>query len=63
MYYFCSTAVHSTEVVESYNPLIDVWHSAERAQSLHGYLPANITMGLQDKLFISYNTPGGNLKI
>ncbi|KAF7992158.1 hypothetical protein HCN44_001483 [Aphidius gifuensis] len=56
------TAVHGTEVVESYNPLIDVWHSAERAQSLHGYLPANITVGLQDKLFISYNTPGEYLR-
>ncbi|XP_057323031.1 uncharacterized protein LOC130666240 [Microplitis mediator] len=51
------TVIHGTEVVETYNPLIDVWHSAERSQSIHGYLPTNVTVGLQEKLFLSYNTP------
>ncbi|KAG8040663.1 hypothetical protein G9C98_002659 [Cotesia typhae] len=51
------TVIHGTEVVETYNPLIDVWHSAERSQSIHGYLPTNVTVGIQEKLFLSYNTP------
>lgn len=55
----CSTVIHGTEVVETYNPLIDVWHSAERSQSIHGYLPTNVTVGIQEKLFLSYNTPTG----
>lgn len=62
MYYariFCSTVIHGREVVETYNPLVDVWHAAERAQSIHGYMPINVTIGLEDKLFLLYNTPAG----
>ncbi|XP_076676903.1 vitellogenin-5 isoform X2 [Andrena cerasifolii] len=57
------TSIHRSETIDNYNPLIDVWHSAERAHSVHGYLPANITIGLDDRPFISYNTPGEHLKI
>ncbi|KAK0168827.1 hypothetical protein PV327_002594 [Microctonus hyperodae] len=56
------TAIHGTEVVETYNPLYDIWHSAERAQSIHGYFPTNVTVGLQDRLFLSYNTPAEHLR-
>ncbi|XP_043523814.1 uncharacterized protein LOC122535938 isoform X2 [Frieseomelitta varia] len=57
------TSIHKSEIIESYNPLIDTWHSAERAHSIHGYLPINITVGFKDRPFISYNTPGEHLKI
>ncbi|KAL0100276.1 hypothetical protein PUN28_019574 [Cardiocondyla obscurior] len=50
------TSVHGSEMIENYNPLIDLWHSAERVQSLHGYLPINITLGLDERPFISYDT-------
>ena len=40
----------------------DLWHAAERAQSLHGYLPINVTFGFQEKLFFSYNTPEEKLR-
>ncbi|XP_011307083.1 uncharacterized protein [Fopius arisanus] len=56
------TAIHGTQTVETYNPIIDVWHAAERALSIHGYLPANVTVGLTDKLFLSYNTPAEYLR-
>lgn len=56
---FFSTSVHGIETIENYNPLIDLWHSAERVQSLHGYLPINITIGLEERPFISYNALGG----
>lgn len=46
-------------MIENYNPLADLWHSAERVQSLHGYLPINITLGLDERPFISYDTLGG----
>ncbi|CAK9803774.1 vit-6 [Anthophora quadrimaculata] len=57
------TSIHKSEIIESYNPLIDTWHSAERAHSIHGYLPVNITFGFEDRPFISYNTPGEHLKM
>ncbi|XP_076235711.1 uncharacterized protein LOC143180071 [Calliopsis andreniformis] len=57
------TSIHRSEIIENYNPLIDVWHTAEKAHSIHGYLPINITLGFEDRLFISYNTPGENLKM
>lgn len=57
--YFFSTSVHGIEIIENYNPLVDLWHSAERVQSLHGYLPINITLGLQERPFISYDTLEG----
>ncbi|XP_053999528.1 vitellogenin-3 isoform X1 [Hylaeus anthracinus] len=57
------TSIHGSQLIENYNPLIDVWHSAERAHSIHGYLPVNITIGLQNRPFISYNTPGEHLKM
>ncbi|KOC70286.1 Vitellogenin-6, partial [Habropoda laboriosa] len=57
------TSIHKSEIIESYNPLIDTWHSAERAHSIHGYLPVNITLGFEDRPFISYNTPGEHLKM
>ncbi|XP_043259379.1 uncharacterized protein LOC122401364 [Colletes gigas] len=57
------TSIHGSQVIENYNPLIDVWHSAEREHSVHGYLPVNITIGLEDRPFISYNTPGEHLKM
>lgn len=56
----CSTSVHGIDTIENYNPLIDLWHSAQRVQSLHGYLPINITLGLDERPFISYDTLGGN---
>ncbi|XP_012215404.1 uncharacterized protein [Linepithema humile] len=56
------TSVHGIEIIENYNPLLDLWHGAERVQSLHGYLPINITIGLDEHPFISYNTLGGHLK-
>ncbi|XP_072751184.1 uncharacterized protein [Anoplolepis gracilipes] len=56
------TSVHGIEMIENYNPLIDLWHSAERVHSLHGYLPINITVGLEEQPFISYNTLGEHLK-
>lgn len=39
--------------------MADLWHGAERVQSLHGYLPINITIGLEEHPFISYDTLGG----
>ncbi|XP_034189310.1 uncharacterized protein LOC117608379 isoform X1 [Osmia lignaria lignaria] len=57
------TSIHKTELIENYNPLIDTWHSAERAHSIHGYLPVNITIGFEDRPFISYDTPGEHLKM
>ncbi|XP_076475209.1 vitellogenin-4 isoform X2 [Bombus vancouverensis nearcticus] len=57
------TSIHKSEIIENYNPLIDTWHSAERAHSIHGYLPVNITLGFKDRPFISYNTPGEHLKM
>ncbi|XP_017876855.1 uncharacterized protein LOC108623080 isoform X1 [Ceratina calcarata] len=57
------TSIHKTEVIESYNPLIDTWHTAERAYSIHGYLPINITLGFEQRPFISYNTPKEHLKM
>ncbi|XP_066593012.1 vitellogenin-5 [Prorops nasuta] len=51
------TSIHESEVIETYNPLVDVWQGVEKARSLHGYLPINITMGLHEKPFISYKTP------
>ncbi|XP_071651940.1 uncharacterized protein [Temnothorax longispinosus] len=56
------TSVHGIETIENYNPLVDLWHSAERVQSLHGYLPINITLGLDERPFISYDTLGDRLK-
>ncbi|XP_032680145.1 uncharacterized protein LOC116848315 [Odontomachus brunneus] len=56
------TSVHGIETIENYNPLVDLWHSAQRVQSLHGYLPVNITIGFEERPFISYNNLGGNLK-
>ncbi|RLU25125.1 hypothetical protein DMN91_003217 [Ooceraea biroi] len=56
------TSVHGIEMIENYNPLVDLWHSAERFQSLHGYLPINVTMGLDERPFISYDTLGGHRK-
>ncbi|XP_051171445.1 uncharacterized protein LOC127288178 isoform X1 [Leptopilina boulardi] len=56
------TTIHGTQVIENYNPLIDLWYVAERAQSVHGYLPINVTFGLQDKLFVSYNTLEDGMK-
>lgn len=53
------TSIHKSEIIENYNPFIDTWHSAERAHSIHGYLPINITLGFENRPFISYNTPGG----
>ncbi|XP_076176627.1 uncharacterized protein LOC143151413 isoform X2 [Ptiloglossa arizonensis] len=57
------TSIHGSQTIENYNPLINVWHTAERAHSMHGYLPINITIGLEDRPFISYNTPGEHLKM
>ncbi|XP_017765465.1 PREDICTED: uncharacterized protein LOC108554635 [Eufriesea mexicana] len=57
------TSIHKSEIIESYNPLIDTWHSAERAHSIHGYLPINIILGFEDHPFISYDTPGEHLKM
>ncbi|XP_018353413.1 PREDICTED: uncharacterized protein LOC108755104 [Trachymyrmex septentrionalis] len=56
------TSVHGIETIENYNPLVDLWHSAERVQSLHGYLPINITLGLDERPFISYDTLEERLK-
>ncbi|XP_011870467.1 PREDICTED: uncharacterized protein LOC105563463 isoform X2 [Vollenhovia emeryi] len=56
------TSIHGIETIENYNPLIDLWHSAERVQSLHGYFPINITLGLDERPFISYDTLGERLK-
>ncbi|XP_011495960.1 PREDICTED: uncharacterized protein LOC105360685 [Ceratosolen solmsi marchali] len=56
------TTIHGTESIENYNPLSDLWHAAVRAQSIHGYLPINVTFGFQDKLFFSYNTPEEKLR-
>ncbi|XP_031777418.1 uncharacterized protein LOC100114520 isoform X2 [Nasonia vitripennis] len=56
------TSIHGTQVLENYNPFNDLWHAAERAQSIHGYLPVNITFGFQEKLFFSYNTPEDKLR-
>ncbi|XP_014475055.1 PREDICTED: uncharacterized protein LOC106744646 [Dinoponera quadriceps] len=56
------TSVHGIETIENYNPLVDLWHSAQRVHSLHGYLPLNITTGFEERLFISYNIPGENLR-
>ncbi|XP_029165191.1 uncharacterized protein LOC114936229 [Nylanderia fulva] len=56
------TSVHSIEAIENYNPLADLWHSAERLQSLHGYFPFNITIGLEERPYISYNTLGEHIK-
>lgn len=53
------TSIHKSEIIENYNPFIDTWHSAERIHSIHGYLPINITLGFENRPFISYNTPGG----
>ncbi|XP_011707638.1 PREDICTED: uncharacterized protein LOC105462624 [Wasmannia auropunctata] len=52
------TSVHGIETIENYNPLVDLWHSAERVQSLHGYFPINVTLGLDERPFISYDTLG-----
>ncbi|KZC04099.1 Vitellogenin-3 [Dufourea novaeangliae] len=57
------TSIHRSEVIENYNPLINVWHSAERAHSIHAYVPVNITLGFEDRPFISYNTPEDHLKM
>lgn len=57
--YYFSTSVHGIETIENYNPLVDLWHSAQRVQSLHGYLPVNITIGFEERPFISYNSLGG----
>ncbi|XP_033211866.1 uncharacterized protein LOC117169551 isoform X2 [Belonocnema kinseyi] len=57
------TSIHGTQVIENYNPLTDLWYGAQRAQSVHGYLPINVTFGLQEKLFVSYNTPAEGLKL
>ncbi|XP_015599682.1 uncharacterized protein LOC107269863 [Cephus cinctus] len=51
------TSIHGTESVASYNPFTDLWHGAEREQSIHGYFPVNVTVGITDKLFLSYITP------
>ncbi|XP_046433449.1 uncharacterized protein LOC124186103 isoform X1 [Neodiprion fabricii] len=48
------TSTHGVEGIESYNPLTDLWHVAQRARSIHAYLPVNITVG---KMFFSYITP------
>ncbi|XP_011266190.1 uncharacterized protein LOC105257329 [Camponotus floridanus] len=56
------SSIYGIETIENYNPLVDLWHSAERVQSLHGYLPINITMGLEERPFISYNNLGEHLK-
>ncbi|XP_043675802.1 vitellogenin-like isoform X2 [Vespula pensylvanica] len=57
------TSIHGSEIIENYNPLVDLWHAAERAQSIHGYLPINITIGLDERPFITYNTPGEHFKM
>lgn len=57
--YSFSISVHGIETIENYNPLVDLWHSAERVQSLHGYFPLNITIGFEEQPFISYDTLGG----
>lgn len=57
------TSIHKSEIIENYNPFIDTWHSAERIHSIHGYLPINITLGFENRPFISYNTPGEHLKM
>ncbi|XP_043280856.1 uncharacterized protein [Venturia canescens] len=51
------SVVHGRETIETYNPFIDVWHEAERTQSIHGYLPINVTIGIDNALFLLYNTP------
>ncbi|XP_012277416.2 vitellogenin-3 [Orussus abietinus] len=51
------TSIHGTQTIETYNPLTDLWHGAERTQSFHAYLPFNITIGLDEKFFVSYMTP------
>ncbi|XP_047354225.1 uncharacterized protein LOC124950864 isoform X1 [Vespa velutina] len=57
------TSIHGSEIIENYNPLVDLWHAAERTQSIHGYLPINITIGLDERPFITYNTPGEHFKM
>lgn len=59
LYLFRSAFVHIVEIIENYNPLIDLWHSAERVESYHGYLPINVTVGFEERPFISYNTLEG----
>lgn len=59
---FDRTSIQGTEMVENYNPLSDFWHSAIRSQSVHGYLPVNVTFGFYETLFVSYNTPEEKLK-
>lgn len=61
-YFLFSTSIHRTEMIENYNPLINIWYSAERAHSIHIYVPVNITLGIEDRPFISYNTPEGTNK-
>ncbi|KAI4483442.1 hypothetical protein M0802_013384 [Mischocyttarus mexicanus] len=57
------TSIHGSETISNYNPLVDLWHSAERAQSIHGYLPINVTIGLNERLFVTYYTPGEDFKM
>lgn len=57
--YILRTSIHGSEIIENYNPLVDLWHAAERTQSIHGYLPINVTIGLDERPLITYNTPGG----
>lgn len=59
---FFSTSIHGVGAVESYNPLTDIWHGAQRAQSIHAYLPINVTIGLDLKFFFSYITPAGKIQ-
>ncbi|KAL7291123.1 hypothetical protein TKK_0015250 [Trichogramma kaykai] len=61
-HFILRTSIHGTESIENYNPLADIWHAGIRSQSIHGYLPVNVTFGLQDKLFVSYMTPEHKLK-
>ncbi|XP_014616793.1 PREDICTED: uncharacterized protein LOC106793973 [Polistes canadensis] len=57
------TSIHGSETISNYNPLVDLWHAAERAQSIHGYLPINVTIGLNERPFITYYTPGEDFKM
>ncbi|XP_058799949.1 uncharacterized protein LOC131669231 isoform X2 [Phymastichus coffea] len=61
-HFILRTSIHGTEMVENYNPLSDFWHAAVRSQSVHGYLPVNVTFGFHDTLFLSYNTPEEKFK-
>nr|QGV11548.1 Vg1 [Tetrastichus brontispae] len=62
-HFILRTSIQGTEMIENYNPLNDFWHAAIRSQSVHGYLPVNVTFGFHETLFFSYNTPEEKLKV